>query len=199
MSAELMRTEEPSALRASDADRDRVVDVLTAAVGDGRLTTEEHEERMAAALSARTLGDLAPLTADLPSEAAGLAPVKDVVRIEQQSSSTTRGEGWSVPRRMEIRSTWGDVTLDFSRAEIGHDSLRIDLDLAGGTLRLITRPGVVVDSDSLVIDYGTTKVRPAREPGTPVVLRVEIHGRLSMGRLDVRPSRRLFGGRAARA
>lgn len=199
MSAELTHTEVPSGLRASHADRDRVVDVLTAAAGDGRLTAGEHEERVAAALCARTLGELAALTTDLPGEAARPASVEDVVRIEQEGSSTTRGEGWSVPRRMDIRSAWGDVTLDFTRAVIGHDSLRIDLDLRGGTLRLITRPGVVVDSDSLVIGYGTTKVRPAGASEAPVVLRVEIHGRLSMGRLEVRPPRRLFGRRTATA
>ncbi|MFH8772797.1 MULTISPECIES: DUF1707 domain-containing protein [unclassified Streptomyces] len=198
MSAELVPTDEPSGLRASHADRDRVVDVLTAAAGDGRLTAEEHDERVGAALSARTLGELAELTGDLP-DASGAAPVKDVVRIEQQFSSATRGDGWSVPRRMEIDSEWGDVTVDFTRAEITHDTLRIDLDLRGGTLRLITRPGVVVDTDSLVIDYGTAKVRPAGQPGTPVVLRVEIHGRLSMGRLEARPPRRLFGRKTATA
>ncbi|MFF7128523.1 MULTISPECIES: DUF1707 SHOCT-like domain-containing protein [unclassified Streptomyces] len=198
MSAELVPTDVPSGLRASHADRDRVVDVLTAAAGDGRLTAEEHDERVGAALSARTLGELAELTGDLP-DAPGVVPVKDVVRIEQQFSSATRGDGWSVPRRMEIHSEWGDVTVDFTLAEITHDTLRIDLDLRGGTLRLITRPGVVVDTDSLVIDYGKARVRPAGQPGTPVVLRVEIHGRLSMGRLEARPPRRLFGRKTATA
>ncbi|MGW2747130.1 DUF1707 SHOCT-like domain-containing protein [Streptomyces sp. NPDC001450] len=198
MSAELVPTDVPSGLRASHADRDRVVDVLTAAAGDGRLTAEEHEDRVGAALSARTLGELAELTTDLP-DAAGAAPVKDVVRIEQQFASARRGDGWSVPRRMEIDSEWGDVTIDFTRAKIIHEALRIDLDLRGGSLRLLTRPGVVVDTDSLVIDYGTAKVRPAGDPGTPVVLRVEIHGRLSMGRLEARPPRRLFGRKTATA
>ncbi|MEU9993424.1 DUF1707 domain-containing protein [Streptomyces sp. NPDC048045] len=194
-----VHTEMPSGLRASDADRDRVLDALTAAVGDGRLTAGEHEERTAAALSARTHGELEVLTTDLPAVTPGPLPVKDVVRIEQMGSSTARGDEWSVPRRMDISSAWGDVTLDFTRAVIGHDTLRIDLDLRGGTLRLITRPGVVVDSDCLAIEYGTAKVRPAGEPGTPVVLRVEIHGRLSMGRLEARPRRRLFGRRTATA
>ncbi|WP_031487765.1 DUF1707 SHOCT-like domain-containing protein [Streptomyces bicolor] len=62
MSAELSRT----GLRASDADRDRVVQVLNSAAGDGRLTIEELDERVTAALSARTLGELAELTVDLP-------------------------------------------------------------------------------------------------------------------------------------
>jgi hypothetical protein len=55
----------PPGVRASDADRDRVVDVLRAAAGDGRLTADEFNERMEAALSSRTLGELAVLTADL--------------------------------------------------------------------------------------------------------------------------------------
>lgn len=191
MAAELLHTEMSSGLRASHADRDRVVDMLSGAAGDGRITAEELDERVAAALSARTLGELAALTADLP-DAAGAVPAKDVVRIEQQGASALRADGWAVPRRMEIASAWGDVTLDFSRAEITHDTLRIDVDMRGGTLRLITRPGVVVDADALVIGYGKTKVRSAGDPGVPAVLRVEIHGRLSLGCLEVRPPRRWF-------
>ena len=52
-------------VRASDADRDRVVDVLCAAAGDGRLTADEFEGRLEAALSSHTLDELAVLTADL--------------------------------------------------------------------------------------------------------------------------------------
>jgi len=57
-------------MRASDADRERVVDVLRVAAGDGRLTPEELDDRLGAALSARTFDELVPLTADL-----GAAPV----------------------------------------------------------------------------------------------------------------------------
>lgn len=53
-------------LRASDADRDITVDILCAAVGDGRLTLAELEDRVGAALSARTRTELAALVADLP-------------------------------------------------------------------------------------------------------------------------------------
>src|SRR5215472_13228028 len=54
-------------LRASDADRDRVIELLRAAVADGRLDAGEFDERLDAALTARTLDALAPLTADLIS------------------------------------------------------------------------------------------------------------------------------------
>jgi hypothetical protein len=57
-------------LRASDADRDAVTDRLREAAGEGRLEPEELEQRLDAALRARTYGELAPLLADLPGDAA---------------------------------------------------------------------------------------------------------------------------------
>ncbi|MBX7553161.1 DUF1707 domain-containing protein [Streptomyces sp. tea 10] len=196
MTADMVDADVPDGLRASHADRDRVVEALAAAAGEGRLTHEELDERVTAALSARTLGQLAVLTADLPAQAAAVvapAAAKDVVRIEQQYASATREGPWIVPRRLEIVCAWGNVTLDFSDAVLTHDTLDIDLDLCGGTLRLITRPGMVVDTDSLAVGYSKTKVRPARGPEAPVVLRVGIGGRISMGKVDVRPPRRWFG------
>jgi hypothetical protein len=53
-------------LRASDADRENVVGTLRRAVGEGRLTMDEFDERAAVAYAARTLGELEDLTADLP-------------------------------------------------------------------------------------------------------------------------------------
>lgn len=53
-------------LRASDGDRENVVAQLYRAVGEGRLTMDEFDERAAAAYAARTHGELADLTADLP-------------------------------------------------------------------------------------------------------------------------------------
>ncbi|MER7765473.1 DUF1707 domain-containing protein [Kitasatospora sp. NPDC096140] len=57
---------DPSLLRASHADRDRMVEILRDAAADGRLDAEELEERLERALTARTFADLAPLTEDLP-------------------------------------------------------------------------------------------------------------------------------------
>jgi hypothetical protein len=59
-------------LRARDADRDAVCRVLDTALADGQLTGEEHRQRVAAATSAATLGDLDDLTTDL--QAAGEPP-----------------------------------------------------------------------------------------------------------------------------
>jgi hypothetical protein len=59
-------------MRASSADRERAVDVLKAGFAEGRLTQDEYNDRMGRAYSARTYGELATLTADLP---AGVGPM----------------------------------------------------------------------------------------------------------------------------
>ena len=74
-------------LRASHMDRDRVVELLRVAAGDGRLTPQELDERLEAALTARTYSELAVLTTDLPAAAghpASLAvpEAKELVRID---------------------------------------------------------------------------------------------------------------------
>jgi len=54
-------------MRAASADRDRTIDVLTAAYGEGRLTKEEFDTRCARVLAAKTYGDLAAIVHDLPA------------------------------------------------------------------------------------------------------------------------------------
>lgn len=59
------RTPPSAHLRASDRDREQVATVVNAAYAEGKLTADEHEERLDQVLRARTFGDLAPLTQDL--------------------------------------------------------------------------------------------------------------------------------------
>jgi hypothetical protein len=51
---------------ASTADRERAIDVLKAAYGEGRLTKEEFDARSGRVMAARHYGELAPIVADLP-------------------------------------------------------------------------------------------------------------------------------------
>jgi DUF1707 SHOCT-like domain len=69
-------------VRASDADREAVAGVLSSAFAEGRLTATEHAERIRDAYGARTRGELAGLTADLPDPAshAGERQVPEVDR-----------------------------------------------------------------------------------------------------------------------
>ncbi|MDT0615952.1 DUF1707 SHOCT-like domain-containing protein [Streptomyces lancefieldiae] len=190
-------------LRASHADRDRVVDVLRVAAGDGRLSVEELDERLEAALSARTMGELTALTADLPLVPAEVGAtgteVRDVVRIEQVHSAVERVGRWVVPRRLELAIQWCDVTLDFTDAVITQDTLRIDMDMDGKDLVMVIRPGIVVDTDGLRLVHSKVKHRQAPSgPYTPVVLRVQLVGRKTHGRVVVRPPRRTLGEWLAR-
>jgi hypothetical protein len=64
-----------ASMRASSADRERAVDVLKAGFAEGRLTQDEYNDRMGRAYAARTYGDLAALTTDLPAGAFPAWPV----------------------------------------------------------------------------------------------------------------------------
>lgn len=189
----------PPELRASHADRDRAVDVLRIAAGDGLLTADELDERLEAALSARTLSELAVLTADLPAVSTAkdgtAAEVKDVVRIEQVFSGAVERMGrWVLPRRLELEVTWCDVTLDFTEAVITQDTLRIDVAMTGKSLTLVTRPGIEVDVDGLTLVHCKLEQRSAGTPSdTPTTLRVELVGQKTHGTVVVRPPRRTFG------
>src|SRR4051812_1666296 len=63
-----------SQMRASDAERERIAEVLRDAVAEGRLDMEEFEERLDAAYTARTHAQLEPLVRDLPAPGAAAAP-----------------------------------------------------------------------------------------------------------------------------
>ncbi len=72
-------------MRAASTDRDRAVDVLKAGFAEGRLSQDEYNDRMGRAYSARTYGELAALTADLP---AGAMPMAYPVPMYQPPTTT---------------------------------------------------------------------------------------------------------------
>lgn len=184
----------PPGVRASDADRDRAVDALRTAAGDGRLTIDELGERLEAALSSRTLGELAVLTADLGGRTGmATARAEEVIRIDQRGGSVRRSGRWVVPRRLELRSSWCDVTLDFTGAVIMHDTLRIDANMRGGSLTLVAGPGIVVDEDFLKVHYTEVDLRSGAVDGAPVILRVLLAGRARYGRIEARWPQRTPG------
>jgi hypothetical protein len=201
-----MATDQPD-LRASHDDRDRAVETLRIAAGDGRLSAEELDARLEAALSARTLGELAELTSDLPATtftstyAAAGAPVpKDVLVIEQRGGHYVRTGPWVVPGRIELRPRMCDVILDFTEAVISRDTLRIDVDMRLGKLVIIPGQGVVIDADGLTLAYAKVRLRGARpvvrgdrrgRSGTeaPWPLRIQLVGTLKYGKLIERRPR----------
>jgi uncharacterized protein DUF1707 len=184
---------EPGALRASHDDRDRAAEVLRVAAGDGRITAEELDERVGAALTARTYGELAALTSDLPAAPGSLplapgatgATAKELVRIECDTGTAHRDGPWLVPRRLEVRLNRGTLTLDFTEAVLSWPSLEIDADVQTGSLILVTGPGIFVGTDDLAIQTSSVKVHPP-SPDIPVRFRIDISGRVSLGTITAR-------------
>jgi hypothetical protein len=182
-------------LRASHADRDRVVEQLRIAAGDGRLTAEELDERLEAALTARTYRELAVLTADLPPagvSAAATAKPKDVLRMVHHGGNAVQVGRWVVPKRIEAVVTGGNVKLDFTEAVITTDTVQVDAVVRGGNLTIVTRPGVVVDTSEVAMVGGNVHNRPG-SPQVPVALTVQVAGQLLGGNVRVRGRRRTFG------
>lgn len=172
---------------ASDQERERATQTLAAAAGDGRLTPAELDERLEAALTARTSGDLAKLTADLPE--VGGTP-RDLLRLDVSGGATRRQGRWIVPRRMEIRASGGSVRLDFTEAVITGPTLEIQTEMSGGRLLVVTRPGIQVEVDEMSAHGGRVRVRPERDLNQAARLVIRISGEARGGQILARPRRK---------
>jgi hypothetical protein len=148
-------------LRASDADRDRVIAVLTAAVSDGRLTQEEFSERLSSACSAKTLGDLGGLTADLAE-----TPVVhlDAGRVIAGIFNPARREGrWVVPESLTVTAVRSTVVVDFREALLRSSQVKVFVHAVVGQVHFYLPDGILVrvtgraflGSRSVGRNYGT--------------------------------------------
>ncbi|MEV0996566.1 DUF1707 domain-containing protein [Nonomuraea sp. NPDC050202] len=176
-------------MRVSDEDRERTAQQLQQAFAEGRLTQPELEDRLGAALSAKTYGDLLGLITDLPSTQ---PQVDDVVELASKNGNVKRSGDWAVPRRLRVASKYGSVELDFTEAVVPHQVVDIELDLTYGSAKIILPEGAVANVDAFQSDWGhpTSKVPSRPRPG---VLCVVITGRAKYGGLTVRyPRRRWF-------
>jgi hypothetical protein len=188
----------PRDLRASDADRDRVLALLAEAVSDGRLTPDEHAERVQRACTARTLGELADLTTDLV--VASAQPVRvDGGRVISGIFGPAKRDGrWVVPETLTVTAMFGEVEVDVTQAILQSRHVQLHATVSGARVLLIVPDGV-----SVVVN--TPMVLGRRRGGTPLPAGaetpvIEVKGMVLGGEIVVRtppkPRRfRLFGGR----
>ena len=173
----------PRDLRASDADRDRVLALLAEAMSDGRITAEEHADRVQRTFSARTLGQLAELTADLAVPSA--QPVRlDGGRVVAGIFGPARRDGrWVVPENLTVTAMFGEVEVDFTQAILQTSRVQLYATVFGGRLRLIVPDGVsVIVSGHMVLGRKRGGTPPAG-PGGPVI---EVKALVLGGELTVR-------------
>jgi Domain of unknown function (DUF1707) len=195
-----MSADPPSspALRASDADRDRVIELLRAAVADGRLAPAEFDERLDAALAARTIDALAPLTADLiaapgshgaltlPLAGTPAQPAAELLTIRERHGSVRRDGRWTLPHRLALRTAWCDVRLDLTSAVRSGPELVIELRVRGGNVELILAPGMVVDANELAVRYTELAINRDAGDNTPETLCVRLVGKMRHARIATR-------------
>jgi hypothetical protein len=161
-----------------------VLALLSAAMGDGRLTADEHAERVQRAFSARTLGDLADLTADLAAPSG--QPVRlDGGRVIAGIFGPARRDGrWVVPENLTVTAMFGEVEVDFTQAILQFSRVQVYATVFGGRLRLIVPDGVsVVVTGHMVLGRKRGGTPPPVGPGTPVI---EVKALVLGGELDVR-------------
>jgi hypothetical protein len=159
----------PRDLRASDFERDRVVALLGEAAADGRLTPDEHTDRVERAYQARTLGELAVLTTDL------VGPTAQPIRLDGRRAVAgmfgrdSRDGCWVVPDSLPVIAVFGEVELDFREALLQSGRIIIYATIILGTIHLIVPDGVVVETtgNTLLTRRVTRNVRlpGQRAPG----------------------------------
>ncbi len=135
----------PAPILASDAERERSVELLRNAVGEGRLTLEEFSQRVGLAYGARTDQELATLARDLPdAAAASVTPSAAAEEHRAFCSHLVRTGPWSLPQRSSWRSIFGTIDLDLRQARLAGPETTLEVFNLFGTVTVIVPDGVEV-------------------------------------------------------
>ena len=185
MAGELEGYDDRSRLRISDADRHRVAELLREAAGEGRLDIEELDERLEAAYSAKTYGDLVPLTADLPlgatqppQGARPMASVPGVPAVRYDSSvaimgGTSRKGVWEVGPTHTAFALMGGVDIDLRQARFTSRETVVHAYAiwSGIDIYVNAHTRVIVDGVGIMgaFDQARDKVTPELGPDSPLV------------------------------
>lgn len=181
----------PGQLRVSDADRDQVTELLHTAYAEGRIDLDEHAERTAAALAAKTFDDLSVLTADLvpapPPAPTRLSLVGDtggLDRVTAVLNESKRKGRLTVGRRLQIDVLMGSSVLDLTEATFTSREVEVSCTQFMGSITIRVRPGTTVRFEGADV-LGESSVKGVGEPvsGEPTLV---IRGTNILGEISVR-------------
>jgi hypothetical protein len=172
----------PDDLRASDADRERVAEALRDAYAEGRLNADEHAERLEAAYAAKTMGELVPLTKDLPATGAPTpAPAPAESRPEPFVGTTAdhaiavfggaqRKGRFRTRGLLKAVAVFGGVEIDLSDAVIEGPELVINAWTVFGGIDITVPANASVRGGGAAIFGGfDVQEEESQTPGGPVV------------------------------
>jgi hypothetical protein len=177
-------------VRASDAEREAVVERLRVATVEGRLTLSELTERTEAAYTATTRGDLVPITADLPTVSGSpAAPTPSTARAGREwvvavmGDSKRRGR-WRVERPLAAVAVMGDVMLDLRGAEVPRGDVDITATAVMGDVKIFVPDGVDVQLSGIAV-MGDKKVEVREAPAGQTAPKVVVKATAIMGDVKV--------------
>jgi Domain of unknown function (DUF1707)/Cell wall-active antibiotics response 4TMS YvqF len=178
-------------MRISDAERERVAQVLLQAMSEGRLTASELDERLGSVYAARTYGELEPVTRDLPVPAA--QPSARPARVEGTATSgsavavfggSERRGRWVVPAEFSAVAVFGGVVLDLREAQFAAQEIALNAVAVFGGIEIVVPEGISVRVEGTGIMGGFDRNAEGEGlSGAPVV---RISGIALMGGVSVR-------------
>ncbi|WP_371676857.1 DUF1707 domain-containing protein [Streptomyces sp. NBC_01276] len=189
----------PAGLRASDADRDRIAEILSHALAEGRLTAEEHSERLDSLYALKTVGELDVLVSDLPAGAAAASgpaapsaalpavaaagPVETVVAV---CSSSARKGRWRPGARTRAVSVLGDITIDLTEAVFEQQVTEINVTSVLGNVEVLVPENVTLRGYGSGV-LGNFEVRGEGGPSDPQAPVVIVRGFALLGNIEAYP------------
>jgi len=179
----------PTTTRASDVDRDRVLQLLSDATSDGRLSVEEHHELMTQTLEAKTIGELEVITTDLSPH---VDPAPEVHVVAHPASrrgllaifgARTRKGGWQVPTEFHATAIFGAIELDFRDAQFDAPEVLCVANSVFGAVEITVPDWVNVIDDGAAIFGAREDAGPSS--GAPTVT-LRLKGITAFGAVEVK-------------
>ncbi|TDC97865.1 DUF1707 domain-containing protein [Actinomadura sp. 7K507] len=195
-------------MRASDADRDQVADRLREALAEGRITPEEHAERIDLVYNAKTYAELEPVLHDLPSvrppgprvdlrkeEPVLAPPPSQSPNLVAVFGAAERKGRWLVEATTNVACVFGGVELDFRQAVLSRGEVTVNITCVFGGVDIVVPPGVrVVGSNTAIFGGNDLPEDDTTDPDAPVI---RLTGLLMFGGVTVK-RRETSGGKGAR-
>lgn len=191
-----------SELRASDAERDRIADILHDALAEGRITADEHAERVDGVLRAKTVGELEVFIRDLPAAhrqapapapyrpTAGAIPMDPDDNVVAIFSGAVRKGRRRAGRRIHAYAIFGSVEIDLSEALFDHQQVVIKSFAVFGSVDIRVPENVSLRGmGGGVLGSFEVDTLDSGDPEAPVVY---VDGWAVLGSVEARPRRGRF-------
>ncbi|WP_326838187.1 DUF1707 domain-containing protein [Amycolatopsis rhabdoformis] len=184
-------------MRASDADREQVAQVLHQALSEGRITINELEERLSTVYAAKTVGELKPVTRDLPigatpgpstalqpatSRALGFPDARigghpgSNVSIGVLSGAIRKGS-WVLPPQHTSIAFWGGTQIDLRNARFADKQSTITAVAIMGGIEITVPDDIHVDVTGLGLMGGfILEDKSGAPPAPPTAPTLTVNG-----------------------